>query len=184
MASTGHVEEPKNFAPKNPPKLDAPKSDPITVEELAKCDGADESKPTLVAIKGTVFDVTGNASYAAKGPYRGMRPRLPIFSISEMLHSFCYHRMSLPPALLRSALAHKHESTFEESHADLKCVMTDTVFIVFAGKDASRALAMSSVKPEDCRPDWEDLPDKEKTVLDEWMTFFSKRYNIVGKVVS
>ena len=34
--------------------------------------GADESKPTLVAIKGTVFDVTGNASYAAKGPYRGM----------------------------------------------------------------------------------------------------------------
>ncbi|MCJ1435030.1 hypothetical protein MMC27_004400 [Xylographa pallens] len=125
MASTGHVEEPKNFAPKNPPKLDPPKSDPITVEELAECDGVDESKPTLVAIKGTVFDVTGNASYAAKGPYR-----------------------------------------------------------VFAGKDASRALAMSSVKPEDCRPDWEDLPDKEKTVLDEWMTFFSKRYNIVGKVVS
>ena len=34
--------------------------------------GTDESKPTLVAIKGTVFDVTGNASYAAKGPYRGM----------------------------------------------------------------------------------------------------------------
>ena len=66
----------------------------------------------------------------------------------------------------------------------LKHVMTDSAFTVFAGKDASRALAMSSVKPEDCRPDWEDLPDKEKTVLNEWMTFFSKRYNIVGKVVS
>lgn len=54
--------------------------------------------------------------------------------------------------------------------------------IVFAGKDASRALAKSSLKPEDCVPDWYDLPDKEKTVLDEWYQFFSKRYNIVGKV--
>lgn len=53
---------------------------------------------------------------------------------------------------------------------------------VFAGKDPSRALASSSLKPEDCRPDWYDLDDKEKTVLDEWFTFFSKRYNIVGKV--
>lgn len=55
---------------------------------------------------------------------------------------------------------------------------------VFAGKDPSRALASSSLKVEDCRPDWEDLDDKEKKVLDEWFTFFSKRYNIVGKVVS
>lgn len=55
--------------------------------------------------------------------------------------------------------------------------------LVFAGKDASRALAKSSVKLEDCRPEWEDLDEKEKKTLDEWMTFFSKRYNIVGKVV-
>jgi membrane-associated progesterone receptor component len=41
---------------------------------------------------------------------------------------------------------------------------------------------MSSVKPEDVTDQWEDLGDKEKQVLDEWMTFFSKRYNIVGKV--
>lgn len=54
---------------------------------------------------------------------------------------------------------------------------------VFAGKDASRALAQSSLKPEDCSPEWEDLPDKEKGVLKDWYTFFSKRYNIVGKVV-
>ena len=53
---------------------------------------------------------------------------------------------------------------------------------VFAGKDASRALAMSSVKPEDVTDQWEDLGDKEKTVLEEWVTFFSKRYNVVGKV--
>ena len=56
--------------------------------------------------------------------------------------------------------------------------------LVFACKDASRALAQSSLKLEDCRPEYDDLGDKEKTVLDEWFTFFSKRYNIVGKVQS
>ena len=53
---------------------------------------------------------------------------------------------------------------------------------VFAGKDPSRALAMSSLKPDDAVPEWDDLEDKYKTVLSEWFTFFSKRYNIVGKV--
>lgn len=52
----------------------------------------------------------------------------------------------------------------------------------FAGKDASRALAQSSLKPEDCRPEYNDLGEKEQKVLDDWFTFFSKRYNIVGKV--
>lgn len=88
--------------------------------------------------------------------------------------------------------------------------------IVFAGKDASRGLAKSSVKPEDATAEWEDLGEDEKKVLDDWwvllsflflclgaggrggwkgiradvmdsagdrFTFFSKRYNIVGKVV-
>lgn len=34
-----HVEEPRNFAPKDPPKLDPPKDDPISAAELAKHDG-------------------------------------------------------------------------------------------------------------------------------------------------
>ena len=53
---------------------------------------------------------------------------------------------------------------------------------MFAGKDPSRALATSSLKPEDCVPDWSDLDDSQKTVLGEWSTFFSKRYNVVGQV--
>jgi hypothetical protein len=32
--------EPKSFAPKTPVDLAPPKSDPITYEELAQCDGA------------------------------------------------------------------------------------------------------------------------------------------------
>ncbi|KAK4934421.1 hypothetical protein LTR66_015608 [Elasticomyces elasticus] len=101
------------FEPKQKVNLDPPKDDPINVEYLAKCD----------AIKGTIFDVTGNKSYEPGASYH-----------------------------------------------------------VFAGKDASRALAQSSLKPEECRPDWQDLSDEHKKVLDDWYTFFSKRYNIKGKV--
>lgn len=61
---------------------------------------------------------------------------------------------------------------------------TLTAATVFTGKDSSRALALSSLKPEDCRPEWEDLDDKDKKVLDDWFTFFSKRYNVVGLVAA
>lgn len=115
--------ENKRFEPKVKVELAPPKQDVITLEELSQCDGTNPNKPTYVAIKGTVFDVSKNAAYAEKGQYH-----------------------------------------------------------VFAGKDPSRALALSSLKPEDCVPEWDDLDDKYKTVLDEWYSFFSKRYNVVGKV--
>ncbi|KAF2202253.1 putative progesterone binding protein [Delitschia confertaspora ATCC 74209] len=120
-----NTEQSKKFQPKTPVELAPPKDDPITFEYLSKCDGTNEGYPTYVAIMGTVFDVTGNASYT---PGKG------------------YH--------------------------------------VFAGKEPNRALAKSSLKPEDCIPDYEDLPDNEKKVLNDWYTFFSKRYNVVGKVKS
>jgi membrane-associated progesterone receptor component len=53
---------------------------------------------------------------------------------------------------------------------------------VFAGKDASRALGKTSTKVEDVVPEWEDLDDEKKSTLNDWITFFSKRYNIVGVV--
>ena len=72
---------------------------------------------------------------------------------------------------------------------------------LFAGKDASKALGMSSLKPEDAVSDYSTLPENERKVLDEWYSFFKcvqrldlflpptsnspsrKRYNIVGKIV-
>lgn len=54
--------------------------------------------------------------------------------------------------------------------------------LVFAGKDSSRALAQSSLKEEDCRPEWNDLSDEDKKTLNDWYIYFSKRYNIKGKV--
>lgn len=61
-------------------------------------------------------------------------------------------------------------------------VKVSNSYAVFAGKDASRALAQSSLDPEECRPDWHDLSDEHKKVLADWYTFFSKRYNVKGKV--
>ena len=72
MRDESHVEEPKSFAPKKPVQLNPPKDDPITPSELKKCDGSDETKPTLVAIKGTVFDVSHNKAYQPGGQYHGM----------------------------------------------------------------------------------------------------------------
>ncbi|KAI1364916.1 cytochrome b5-like heme/steroid binding domain-containing protein [Xylaria arbuscula] len=120
------------FEPKVPVNLDPPKDDPITLEELAQADGnmsnnefylGAEGRRAYVAIKGKVYDVTGNKMYAPGANYS-----------------------------------------------------------VFVGKDASRALAKTSTKPEDVTPEWRDLPEDQQKVLNDWITFFSKRYNIVGVV--
>lgn len=151
------------FSPKEQPELNSPKDDLISFEVLSACDGKEliipkwpwitmienrsgttPSKPTYVAIMGTVFDVSGNKVYGPSGAYHGEEPKLARLRCSSV------HFLTTP--------------------------------IVFAGKDASRALAQSSLKPEDCRPEYEDLGDKERGVLNNWFTFFSKRYNIVGKL--
>ncbi|KAF8911367.1 progesterone binding protein [Mucidula mucida] len=56
-------------------------------------------------------------------------------------------------------------------------------YSVFAGKDGSRGLGMSSLKPEDAVADIDGMDPKDRKVLDEWYVFFEKRYPIVGKVV-
>jgi hypothetical protein len=44
---TGSESESKRFAPKVPVQLDPPKDDPISQEELAKCDGNSTSAHSL-----------------------------------------------------------------------------------------------------------------------------------------
>jgi membrane-associated progesterone receptor component len=43
----------------------------------------------------------------------------------------------------------------------------------FSGKDASRALGPSSLKPEDAVPDWSTLEEMDRRTLNDWHTFFS-----------
>lgn len=40
---------------------------------------------------------------------------------------------------------------------------------IFAGKDASKGLGMSSLKPEDAVSDYSSLDDKQLKVLDDWV---------------
>lgn len=54
---------------------------------------------------------------------------------------------------------------------------------LFAGVDASRALAKMSFDKEDVASDnLEDLEEKQLKVLDEWAALFAKKYPIVGTV--
>lgn len=43
---------------------------------------------------------------------------------------------------------------------------------VFAGKDASKALGLSSTKAEDAVPDYSGLSAEALTTLDGWYTYF------------
>jgi hypothetical protein len=60
--------------------------------------------------------------------------------------------------------------------------LTLTTPKVFAGKEPNRALGLSSLKEKDCVADYESLSEKEQGVLNDWYTFFSKRYNIIGRL--
>ena len=55
---------------------------------------------------------------------------------------------------------------------------------IFAGIDASVALARMSFKPEDLQNgDWENLSYAEKDTLDDWEAKFETKYRLVGKIV-
>ncbi|KAJ3044737.1 hypothetical protein HDV00_001141 [Rhizophlyctis rosea] len=55
-------------------------------------------------------------------------------------------------------------------------------YSVFAGKDASRGLAKSSLKPEDCVSNVDGLNAEEQQTLDKWEAHYKKKYDIVGTV--
>ncbi|KAL2897587.1 putative steroid-binding protein 3 [Bienertia sinuspersici] len=56
-------------------------------------------------------------------------------------------------------------------------------YAMFAGKDASRALAKMSKNEEDVVPSIDGLSDKELEVLADWEKKFEAKYPVVGTVV-
>ncbi|KAF2451605.1 cytochrome b5 [Karstenula rhodostoma CBS 690.94] len=125
MSDSSAPQKKERFAPKQLVNLAPPKDDVITRDYLAKCDGTNGGFPTLVAIKGDVFDVSGKDTYAPGKNYH-----------------------------------------------------------VFTGKEPNRALGLSSLEPKDCISDYSGLAEDKLQVLNDWHTFFSKRYNIVGRLQS
>ncbi|KAE8710504.1 putative steroid-binding protein 3 [Hibiscus syriacus] len=57
-------------------------------------------------------------------------------------------------------------------------------YAMFAGKDASRALAKMSKNEEDVCANLDGLSEKEMGVLNDWVKKFEAKYPIVGRVVS
>ncbi|KAL3645857.1 Bifunctional protein GlmU [Castilleja foliolosa] len=55
-------------------------------------------------------------------------------------------------------------------------------YCVFAGKDASRALAKMSKDERDVVPNLDGVTEKEIGVLDDWEKKFQAKYPIVGTV--
>lgn len=58
-------------------------------------------------------------------------------------------------------------------------------YSVFVGRDASIALAKSSLDPTIYSQGLSlaNLTDKERKTLDDWYSFFVQRYNVVGVLV-
>ncbi|OCF37695.1 hypothetical protein I316_00822 [Kwoniella heveanensis BCC8398] len=54
---------------------------------------------------------------------------------------------------------------------------------IFAGRDASKGLGMSSLDIKDAVPDYSSLNEAQMKTLNQWESFFEKRYNVVGRVV-
>ncbi|KAK6530196.1 hypothetical protein TWF694_003562 [Orbilia ellipsospora] len=55
-------------------------------------------------------------------------------------------------------------------------------YSLVSGKDASCSLGKMSLKPEDAHSDYSALSESEMETLNNWHTFFSKRYNIMGTI--
>ncbi|KAK4277262.1 hypothetical protein QN277_015280 [Acacia crassicarpa] len=55
-------------------------------------------------------------------------------------------------------------------------------YAMFAGKDASRALAKMSKNDEDVSPSLDGLSEKEIGVLNDWEKKFEAKYPVVGRV--
>ena len=57
-------------------------------------------------------------------------------------------------------------------------------YAMFAGRDASRALALMSFDPQDLTGNIEGLTDSELEVLQDWEYKFMEKYVKVGQIVS
>ncbi|KAJ4301454.1 hypothetical protein N0V90_003546 [Kalmusia sp. IMI 367209] len=154
MSDSAAPQQKERFAPKQPVDLAPPKDDVITQDYLAKCD-VNRSNRKWVDEK--VY------RYKRWIPYTG-------------------RYQSIPPntQLANQTLTNEQGDVFDVSGKDTYSPGKN--YHVFTGKEPNRALGLSSLKPEDCISDYSNLSEKEIQVLNDWHTFFSKRYNIVGRL--
>jgi hypothetical protein len=82
---------------------------------------------------------------------------------------------------LRSASASPvHHSTVLSATTQL--TPSGGPYAPFAGKECSRALALMSVRAEDCNGLLSDLPEEKLKILRDWELKFMRKYPVVGAV--
>lgn len=113
------------------------------------------------------------ARFAPKEPVDLLPPRHDPISLAYLAH--CTGREPGYPILV-GILGRLYDVSANEVYHPGKG------YNVFAGRDASCALAKSSLAPEECHDDTSGLTETEWQTLRDWETFFGYRYNIVGTV--
>jgi hypothetical protein len=82
----------------------------------------------------------------------------------------------LPPIFLPTD---KSEGTIFDVSKKVDVYGKGKSYNLFAGKDASKALGMSSLNSEDAVSDYSTLSDDDRKVLEEWYSFFKCVYRLL-----
>ncbi|CAO3635763.1 unnamed protein product [Mucor fragilis] len=53
----------------------------------------------------------------------------------------------------------------------------------FAGRDASKALGLSSLNVDNCVADYSTLNNAEMVTLEQWLAYFTRKYPVVGHII-
>jgi membrane-associated progesterone receptor component len=102
------------------------------------------------------------------GEFDGSDPSKPIYVAIK----------GLSLSLLVTLHADGYEGTIFDVSKKVDVYGKGKSYNLFAGKDASKALGMSSLKPEDAVSDYSALPENERNVLEEWYLFFEYVYHL------
>lgn len=104
--------------------------------------------------------------------YDGSDPTKPIYvAIKGVCRLLCLSRL-----LARSAPRNRTDvslGTIFDVSNKVEVYGLGKSYSIFAGKDGSRGLGMSSLKPEDAVADYSTLDTKDRKVLEDWHAFFS-----------
>ncbi|RVW27066.1 Membrane steroid-binding protein 2 [Vitis vinifera] len=140
----------------------------ITEEELKTYDGSDSKKPLLMAIKGQIYDVS-------QGSYWNIVVYL-VVSICSVQLANCH--------LWTSMLLFSEFSASQHNAVECGRIFYGPggPYALFAGKDASRALAKMSFEEQDLTGDLSDLGPFELEALQDWEYKFMSKYTKVGTI--
>ncbi|KHN31503.1 Membrane steroid-binding protein 2 [Glycine soja] len=143
----------------------------VTEEELKAYDGSDPEKPLLMAIKGQIYDVSQSR--------RGCNPTHVLVSVFG--YAWWEWKMGRKASIFQ-LLVDTSASLASGSALIRMFYGPGGPYALFAGKDASRALAKMSFEEKDLTGDISGLGPFEVEALQDWEYKFMGKYVKVGTV--